>query len=120
MRGFVALLAAALAFMLRPFHIDLPEETVRRHARLLQFIFFTLPVAAWIPLAAALGALIIDRSSSAGIMPLGLDPQDYPFQLIVLLVLVVVCFPLCFVVVGAVAKAVYLICRALGGFRLAP
>ncbi len=104
------------AATLRPFRMDFPEETIRRHARAIQFLVFTLPLLLWIPLAAAVSSVIIEAATGAALSPAGLSPQDIPFQLLVLVAMVIVCLPLSFVLVAAVSKAAYLVYRAAGGF----
>jgi hypothetical protein len=104
------------AATLKPFRMDFPEETIRRHARAIQFLVFTLPLLLWIPLAAALGSVILSAATGAALSPAGLNPRDIPFQLLVLIAMVIVCLPLAFILVAAVAKVVYLIYRAAGGF----
>ena len=101
---------------LRPFRMDFPEETIRRHTRGIQFLVFTLPLLLWIPLAAAVSSVIIEAATGAALSPAGLNPQDIPFQLLVLIAMVIVCLPLSFILVAAVAKAIYVLYRAAGGF----
>jgi hypothetical protein len=104
------------AATLKPFRMDFPEETIRRHARAIQFLVFTLPMLLWIPLAAIVSSVIIETATDAALSPVGLNPQEIPFQLLVVLAMVVVWLPLSFILVAALSKAVYLIYRAAGGF----
>jgi hypothetical protein len=112
----MATLIRLFAATLRPFRMDFPEDTIRRHARAIQFLVFTLPLLLWIPLAAAVSSVIIEAATGAALSPAGLNPQDIPFQLLVLVAMVIVCLPLSFILVAAVSKGVYLVYRAAGGF----